>query len=99
MKDLLGKIKLENADYRKIKERFEEFMFEATSGIEDSMIKQIPEFAELTQTRDIIVNRIENVVDGSHFDMFQEYQHTMDKMRLLEIETYFCLGMKFAKEL
>ena len=43
MKNLLSKIKLEKADYRKIKEIFEDFMFETTSSIEDSMIKQIPE--------------------------------------------------------
>ena len=99
MKDLVNKIKLENADYRKIKEIFSDFENEALSTVQRSMIKQLPEFAVLSQTRDIIVNRIENAFDEGHFEMFEEYEEVMWKMQLLEMEVYFCLGMKFAKEL
>ena len=99
MRSLVSKIKLGNEDYRKIKEDLFEFMREATSGIETSMVKQIPEYAELAMTRDTIVNKIERAFDRSHFDMFQQYQHTMYEMRLLEMEVYFCLGMKFAREI
>ena len=50
MRNVINKIKLEKAAYRKIKESFTEFMHEATSGIETGMVKQIPEYAELALT-------------------------------------------------
>ena len=56
MQDLIRKIKLERADYRKIKECFSEFMYETTGSIEKALVKQVPEYAELDQTRDIIIN-------------------------------------------
>ena len=73
-------------------------MYEAASGIEKAMIKQIPEFAALHQASELIINRSELAMDSSHFDMFQQYQQTMEKMYLMEMEVYFCLGMKFAKD-
>ena len=56
MKDLTRKIKLERADYRKIAKDFNMFMSDIIDCIENAMIKQIPEFAELDQTRNIILS-------------------------------------------
>ena len=99
MQNLINKLQLEKADYKKVKEGFSEFMYEAMSSIEKAMIKQIPEFAKLNQSRSLAINNIELAMESVHFDMLQQYEQIMGAMRKMEIEVYFCLGMKFAKEL
>ena len=99
MQNLINKLQLEKADYRKIKENFNEFIFEATGSIERAMTKQIPKYSQLNQNCEIVENNIELAMERDHFDMFQQYQRIMGEMCLMEAEVYFCLGMKFAKEL